>query len=709
MEAIVRTKLFLFISIFISTFFINAAIVSAADFDDTIQITWEKSKEPYFNKYNPFGAGARAIGMGEAFASIADDASAIYYNPAGLAQLDHNEVFWTGGNYYKNAPYTGFATATLSLGGQYFAVSYFKPYHPIGRYPDEINVPAPGIGPAAGYLFPTQPLTIPPGDYEEWYGDLEPSWQEFLADKYRKYINLPFQENQVMLTYATPLTGDKSFMLGVNVKYLFTDYDTKKIIGSNYDAWAWGLDMGFLYKLRIIEHLKDFNIGIMLRDVSGQIKRYQTGIERNLYFTSTLALSIRTTELIDKEITSFSFDWDAVNDAGSLKSEKSRLKFGFEQWFLGNHFGIRSGLINPMNQMPWRVSMGVSAKYFFGFDYAYVRAIPFDAKAENEDESHWVSVYWHWGQTTKTLPTPDVFASVEPISFSPKSGEVVTYKLSANSKAGIDRWALNVLDKNNTLVKSYVDIGFPPSQIVWNGSDNKYQLLPDGEYTYIFEATDKLGATASTPVQTIKIYTPVLPAKNVTALQQLKRLLKEIQDRDVREDDSINASAKTDLANAKAAKAKPTPEPPPGVPGGYREALSSTVNAMAMPGAMPAAQQGPLNIVGFPNIESGAIRSAYIATDNEGARAFTMDYATENTLPRYVMEEMAMMVRSVAESLGSSVDRIQVNSLYNPDNTMTLSVPAAQAQNFSKGLISTEQMLRGSAITLNGETIFPNF
>lgn len=45
------------------------------------------------------GVGAKACAMGEAFAGIADDATAIYWNPAGLAQLDRVQIlgmqnFW---------------------------------------------------------------------------------------------------------------------------------------------------------------------------------------------------------------------------------------------------------------------------------------------------------------------------------------------------------------------------------------------------------------------------------------------------------------------------------------------------------------------------------------------------------------------------------------------------------------------------------------
>jgi hypothetical protein len=38
------------------------------------------------------GAGARAAAMGDAFAAVADDASAVYWNPAGLTQLKSPEV-----------------------------------------------------------------------------------------------------------------------------------------------------------------------------------------------------------------------------------------------------------------------------------------------------------------------------------------------------------------------------------------------------------------------------------------------------------------------------------------------------------------------------------------------------------------------------------------------------------------------------------------
>ncbi len=45
------------------------------------------------------GVGGRAVGMGEAFAAVANDASALYWNPAGIAQTTQNEVVFSHVNW----------------------------------------------------------------------------------------------------------------------------------------------------------------------------------------------------------------------------------------------------------------------------------------------------------------------------------------------------------------------------------------------------------------------------------------------------------------------------------------------------------------------------------------------------------------------------------------------------------------------------------
>src|SRR5512142_3359573 len=52
------------------------------------------------------GLGPRAVALGESYAGVADDVSAVYWNPAGLAELDGPEftamhTFWLESMYFE--------------------------------------------------------------------------------------------------------------------------------------------------------------------------------------------------------------------------------------------------------------------------------------------------------------------------------------------------------------------------------------------------------------------------------------------------------------------------------------------------------------------------------------------------------------------------------------------------------------------------------
>jgi long-subunit fatty acid transport protein len=44
-------------------------------------------------KFLDIGVGGRALAMGEAYVAVANDASAIFWNPAGIAQLESGDIF----------------------------------------------------------------------------------------------------------------------------------------------------------------------------------------------------------------------------------------------------------------------------------------------------------------------------------------------------------------------------------------------------------------------------------------------------------------------------------------------------------------------------------------------------------------------------------------------------------------------------------------
>jgi long-subunit fatty acid transport protein len=71
------------------------------------------------------GVGARALGMGSAFTGVANDYSALYWNPAGLAQLEYNELsaglsylnYQDWSTYFDQSHYQAKNSATLNALG----------------------------------------------------------------------------------------------------------------------------------------------------------------------------------------------------------------------------------------------------------------------------------------------------------------------------------------------------------------------------------------------------------------------------------------------------------------------------------------------------------------------------------------------------------------------------------------------------------------
>lgn len=69
-------------------------------------------------KFLSIPAGARALGMGGAFVAVANDASAMYWNPAGIAQLSQREAIVTSALWIAdiNYNYAGIVLPVSSLG-----------------------------------------------------------------------------------------------------------------------------------------------------------------------------------------------------------------------------------------------------------------------------------------------------------------------------------------------------------------------------------------------------------------------------------------------------------------------------------------------------------------------------------------------------------------------------------------------------------------
>src|SRR5262245_2895015 len=69
------------------------------------------------------GQGARAAAMGESFTAIADDSTAVFWNPAGLAQLNRFQVQFTHNEWVDDFRHEYFGLAGPWEGGWALAYS----------------------------------------------------------------------------------------------------------------------------------------------------------------------------------------------------------------------------------------------------------------------------------------------------------------------------------------------------------------------------------------------------------------------------------------------------------------------------------------------------------------------------------------------------------------------------------------------------------
>ncbi|MCJ7507099.1 MAG: PorV/PorQ family protein, partial [candidate division Zixibacteria bacterium] len=145
------------------------------------------------------GVSARAVGMGEAFLAISDDASAIYYNPAGLVQLNGLEVMASHIDYPAGINYEFLGVAYPRFGGVWGLGFYM------------LNT---GDMPLTDYFSPLD---------EDPYS----SGQTFTAKEYA-----------LALSYGVSLTD--RFSVGLTFKFIDELYEEERASG-------WAADAGTLY------------------------------------------------------------------------------------------------------------------------------------------------------------------------------------------------------------------------------------------------------------------------------------------------------------------------------------------------------------------------------------------------------------------------------------------------------------------------------
>ena len=261
-----------------------------------------------FDRGGILGVGTRAMGLSGAFVAVADDASAAYWNPAGLVQLDQPQVLGMFGSYLNDK--------NRDL--------YFSFHYPL---PDDIHLAL-----STDILF---------------YTDISGSHE----DQYTGSVAIPMD-----------FVSEKRLLFGANFRYLFADTGSS----GGGTVQGTGVDLGFLFRQPFKDNT-EFKAGLVLTDLSTAVRYDSTGVEQPVPSVLTLGLAY---QFDPYTVVTSDMPWTLSNDA-LFGGEDVRFRGGVEHWFFDGRLGLRAGFISFVT-LPGEFSVGASYRVTdWSVDYAY--------------------------------------------------------------------------------------------------------------------------------------------------------------------------------------------------------------------------------------------------------------------------------------------------------------------------------------------------
>jgi tetratricopeptide (TPR) repeat protein len=259
---------------------------------------------------SPFslGAGSRAISLGRAFVATADDASAVYWNPAALRNVQSRQImamYMPVFGDFTGADYTFFGAVYPTLSAGAFGVGFMRLGTTFDGY-DEFSRPT---------------------------GEAN------------------YSESQVLISYAAERRNKwiaGTMATGVSFKIVNQSVDP-------FSSTAPGLDVGFRY---IPDMAKSLSVGVNLQDISGAEHRLDSAAD--LTYRTTMAGVGYTKHMANGSALQVMLQYDMPERADG------RFHAGAEYAF-SRFVSLRAGFDD--SDISFGLGVKVSA---YSFDYAYL-------------------------------------------------------------------------------------------------------------------------------------------------------------------------------------------------------------------------------------------------------------------------------------------------------------------------------------------------
>lgn len=310
--------------------------------------------DKYAAEFLRVGAGARAVGMGGAFAAVADDASAAYWNPAGLSFLESREVLYQHAEMFSSAVNYDFGSVALQLGPKSEGRRQALAFSLVRLGVDEI--------PITGDIASLQAGT----DFDD--ADNDGVWDQGVEPLYLSASAFP-QENAndfaLFSSYARPM-GER-WNLGGSLKLL---YRTLPDRDGNRTAFGAGLDAGVTFQASSMVTLafvaKDLTSTVMVWDTDTR-----ESVAPNFVLGSQVTKRFHPQHVLTLALDlPFEFQGMTLDQYYGSSGEGSGLsgsiRAGFEYWY-NDALALRSGMMDR------DLNFGAGFRYEkLGFDYAAI-------------------------------------------------------------------------------------------------------------------------------------------------------------------------------------------------------------------------------------------------------------------------------------------------------------------------------------------------
>lgn len=182
-------------------------------------VNYAQTVRKYSNEFMNIGVDAAALGMANTAVASTNDVNSVYWNPAGLVQLEDTQIGLMHANYFANI-------------AQYDYIAYAKPIDDRSAF--GISLIRFGVDD----ILNTTELIDSQGNID-----------------YNRISLFSTADYGFTFSYARKLPV-QGFQYGVNAKII------RRIIGNFADSWGFGFDVGLQYERN------NWNFGLMLRDIT---------------------------------------------------------------------------------------------------------------------------------------------------------------------------------------------------------------------------------------------------------------------------------------------------------------------------------------------------------------------------------------------------------------------------------------------------------